>query len=185
MRIHILGASGSGTTTLGGRVSRELGCRQFDSDDYFWLKTEVPFTQKRPVDERRDLLMSDLHSCSDWVLSGCKNMWQDAYTDDLYDLVIFLYVPEDVRMARLKKRETGRFGKDAIEPGGYFHDDHNEFMDWAGSYDREDFDGRSKAMHEELLESFACPVLRLEGDSSADENLLSVLKFIEHISERK
>lgn len=50
--IHILGASGSGTTTLAKVLSDELGYAHFDSDDYFWIPTEPPFTTKRPLDER-------------------------------------------------------------------------------------------------------------------------------------
>ena len=38
-RIHILGASGSGTTTLGRALAERLQCRHFDTDDYFWLPT--------------------------------------------------------------------------------------------------------------------------------------------------
>lgn len=35
--IHIFGASGSGTTTLAEKISRELGYFHLDTDDYFWL----------------------------------------------------------------------------------------------------------------------------------------------------
>lgn len=33
--IHIFGASGSGTTTLGKRIADELGFKLMDTDDYF------------------------------------------------------------------------------------------------------------------------------------------------------
>ena len=38
--IHIFGASGSGTTTLAEKTSRELGYFHLDTDDYFWLPTD-------------------------------------------------------------------------------------------------------------------------------------------------
>ena len=38
--IHIFGASGSGTTTLAEKISRELGYFHLDTDDYFWLPTD-------------------------------------------------------------------------------------------------------------------------------------------------
>ena len=38
-RIHVFGASGSGTTTLGKRLSQYLNYSFFDSDNYFWLPT--------------------------------------------------------------------------------------------------------------------------------------------------
>jgi predicted kinase len=34
-RLHLLGASGSGTTTLGRALAQRLGCPHFDTDD--WL----------------------------------------------------------------------------------------------------------------------------------------------------
>jgi adenylate kinase family enzyme len=36
VRVHIFGASGSGTTTLGRTLAERLGVRFFDGDDYFW-----------------------------------------------------------------------------------------------------------------------------------------------------
>ena len=41
-RIHILGASGSGTTTLGRALAERLQCPHFDADDYFWVPTDPP-----------------------------------------------------------------------------------------------------------------------------------------------
>ena len=37
--IHIYGAAGSGTTTLGRKISEELGYKFMDTDDYFRLPT--------------------------------------------------------------------------------------------------------------------------------------------------
>ena len=39
--IHIFGASGSGTTTLGKKICEELGYTQMDTDDYFWMPTSL------------------------------------------------------------------------------------------------------------------------------------------------
>lgn len=38
---HIYGASGSGTSALGRKISRELGYRFMDTDDYYWLPTRL------------------------------------------------------------------------------------------------------------------------------------------------
>lgn len=48
MLIHIFGASGSGTSTLGRAVAAGLGWRFLDTDDFFWLPTDPPFTTPRP-----------------------------------------------------------------------------------------------------------------------------------------
>jgi len=41
-----LGAPGAGVPTLGRALGATLGLPYFDSDDYFWLSTEPPFTQR-------------------------------------------------------------------------------------------------------------------------------------------
>lgn len=44
--IHIYGASGSGTSTLGRLISEQLGYTFMDTDDYFWLPTNPKYIKK-------------------------------------------------------------------------------------------------------------------------------------------
>src|SRR6266567_2046417 len=115
-RIHILGASGSGTTTLGRALAERLQCPHFDTDDYFWFPTEPPFTHQRERTERAQLLMDDLTAHDAWVVSGSLCGWGDAVIP-LFALVVFLWISHDVRMARLRQREHARYGE-RILPGG-------------------------------------------------------------------
>lgn len=39
-RIHIFGASGSGTTTLANALSNNMNLPHYDTDDYFWIRTD-------------------------------------------------------------------------------------------------------------------------------------------------
>jgi adenylate kinase family enzyme len=48
-RLHILGASGSGTTTLGKAIANELAAPHFDTDDYYWLPTSSSPKPRRPT----------------------------------------------------------------------------------------------------------------------------------------
>lgn len=57
--VHIFGASGSSTTTLGEKISRELGYFHMDTDDYFWMPTDPKFTAKRPAAERIAFMRRD------------------------------------------------------------------------------------------------------------------------------
>ena len=88
-RIHILGASGSGTTTLGRALAERLQCPHFDTDDYFWLPTDPPYTQQRERTERQQLLMDDLTAHDAWVVSGSLCGWGDVAIP-LFELVVFL-----------------------------------------------------------------------------------------------
>jgi adenylate kinase family enzyme len=69
-RLHILGASGSGTTTLGMALSAHFGYTQLDTDDYFWEPTDPPFQRPRDRDARQTLLAAALDVHPRWVLSG-------------------------------------------------------------------------------------------------------------------
>jgi adenylate kinase family enzyme len=68
-RIHILRASGSGTTTLGRVLAEHLHFPHFDTADYFWQPTDPPFTQ-RECTARQQLLMDDITAQDSWVVSG-------------------------------------------------------------------------------------------------------------------
>ena len=102
MRIHVTGASGSGTTTLAGMLAEELKYPHFDSDDYFWAPSEVPYTVKRAAGERGVMIVSDLTANPDWVLSGCKANWAEADTDHLP--LFNLPGAEDDRVGRRRDR---------------------------------------------------------------------------------
>lgn len=159
-RVHLTGASGSGTTTLGARLADDLGVVHVDTDDAYWAETEVPFTVKRPVEARLAVLSERLGE-GGWVLSGSLMGWGEPVVEEA-DLMVFLTAPTEVRLARLKAREAERFGG-RIAEGGDMEQVHRGFIDWAASYDLPEFDGRSRTRHEAWLEDMGRPVLRLDG----------------------
>ena len=173
-RIHILGASGSGTTTLGAAVSSRLGIPHFDADDYYWLRTIPPYQEARPIAERVASLEFDLSAATKWILSGSCCGWGDFVVPSL-DLVIFMFIPPDIRLDRLRKREIKRYGKRALEPGGAMAKQHAEFMDWASKYDHADKRMRSRALHEEWLSSLPCEVLRIEESMTTGSQVGTVV----------
>jgi len=59
-RVHILGASGAGPTTLAQALAARLGCPHYDVDDYFWLPSDPPFQHIRDREARRAMLSADL-----------------------------------------------------------------------------------------------------------------------------
>lgn len=69
-RIHVFGASGSGTTTLGPELSNGFGHTHLDVDTYYWEATKPPFQVKRDPQLRRSLLSKALVRTQRWVLTG-------------------------------------------------------------------------------------------------------------------
>lgn len=160
-RVHILGASGSGTTTLGEAVAKRLGAPLFDSDSYFWLPSDPPFVSVRPQPQRLMLLLRDLPSQGGWVHSGSAIGWAKPL-EPLYDLIVYLHLDPALRLARLKRREHARYGS-RIAPDGDMTHTHAAFMKWAASYDTAGVEQRSRAAHEAWLARQTAPVLRLDA----------------------
>src|SRR5512143_2558702 len=127
-RIHVCGASGSGTTTLSRALSERLAVDHFDADEYFGAQTEPPFTQKHPPEKRVELLAADLDRADGWVLSGSMCGWGDVFARR-FTLAVYLRIPGDIRMQRLARRETERYGA-RIEPGGDMYEQSREFLAW-------------------------------------------------------
>jgi len=159
MRILIMGASGSGTTTLGRALATRHGFASYDSDDYYWLPSDPPFKQKRDRELRLALLLADLESAGSAVLSGSIVNWGDA-VEDSFSAIVFLTLPAPIRVARLRERELAQFG---------FVD--HWFLEWAAQYDEGRLEGRSRAIHEHWLSQRTCQILRIDGDLSVDERL--------------
>ena len=155
-RIHIVGAAGSGATTLGRAVATALGVPHHDTDDYLWLPSDPPYGEWRDRDERLALMRAIFIPRPDWVLSGSMDGW-DAGLDGMFDLVVFLRAPTDVRVARLRNREARRLGTDKLPL------DTEDFVEWAAQYDSDAREGRSLQIHLAWLATLTCPVLTLDG----------------------
>jgi adenylate kinase family enzyme len=175
--IHIIGASGAGTTTLAKALSVKIGYSHFDTDDYYWLPTKVPFTAKRNVEECKQLLKIALMKKKEWILSGSLCGWGDIFIPDFH-LVVYLSLPKEIRMQRLVSREKERAGKE-IEPDGRLYQKYCAFMAWARQYDEAGLDVRSRTLHNLWLSKLSCDVLRIEGDKSVEERLKIVLNYLD------
>jgi adenylate kinase family enzyme len=175
-RIHIAGASGTGTTTLGAELRKRLGIAHLDTDAFFWMPTDPPFTTRREVQDRIDMIEARISGQAGWVISGSLVPWGDVFIP-AFDLVVFLYVPPATRLPRILRREQERYGAQ-IEAGGRMHDAHLEFMEWSTSYDDPSFRRRSLAVHEAWLRDLTCPVLEIRDAPSVEESADRVLQAL-------
>jgi hypothetical protein len=170
-RLHVTGASGTGTTTLARALADYWSAPHADADDYFWLPTDPPYTVRRPEAERLKLMKRVFAPREAWVLSGSMLSWGESIVSEC-DAVVFLTLETEERMRRLRVREQVR-----QEHGGVDEQALEAFFTWARSYDDPDFDGRSRAAHERWLTSLDQPVLRLESAPGPDELRSAVLNW--------
>ncbi len=175
-RIHILGASGTGTSTLGRALADAWSVPLHDTDDYYWQPTEPPYTQARPPAERLALMQAMFLPRRAWVLSGSLMSWGQPILPQL-DLAVFLTLDPATRLNRLRLREANRYGAAAIAPGGPYHEGFKTFMAWAAQYDQNDpgFTGRNLTRHRAWLATLPCPVLELDSAAPLPDLVARVL----------
>ncbi|MCC2308871.1 AAA family ATPase [Cellulomonas chengniuliangii] len=170
-RVHVTGASGSGTTTLARRLADVWAVPHADTDDYFWLPTDPPFVQSRPPGERVALMRQVFLPRAAWVLSGSILDWGDEVIDR-FDAVVFLTLDPAERIRRLEARELARQERGQVDAEA-----HAAFMAWARGYDDPAFEGRSRVAHEKWLAALPCPVLRLDSALTTDQLCDEVLAW--------
>jgi adenylate kinase family enzyme len=172
-RLYVMGASCSGVSTLGSTLAARLGLPHLDVDDFYWMPTDPPYSVKRHPEDRVRLITQRQNDAEGWVLTGSFIGWGDALVR-VVDLIVFLWTPTAVRLARLAAREAERHGP-RILPGGDMHEAHCAFREWASRYDDPSFEGRNQAQHERWLNEQSAPVLRLRGERPPDELAQSVV----------
>jgi adenylate kinase family enzyme len=73
MKIYITGSSGSGTTTLGNKLSEKLNILKEDTDTFFWEPTNPPFTLQRDIKDLHKVF-NEFVAKDSFILSGdCLN----------------------------------------------------------------------------------------------------------------
>jgi len=181
MKIHIMGASCAGSTTLGNALSQQLNYPYFDTDDFFWEQTDPPFTLKRNRDKRIQMLGEALVSHPDHIVGGSLVSWGDEWLT-AFDLIAFLYVPPEIRLQRLKDREFERYGN-VIFTNSDRIQAYQKFVDWATAYDTNAITGRTLQVHENWLNKITCPILEIKGDTTVPQRIdliLNKLQVINH-----
>ena len=176
MKIHIFGASGSGTTTLGKALQQKLGYRHLDADEYYWEKTDPPFQVKVPLEKRNSRITKDFLGQENCIISGSMVSWGKEWAS-AFDLYVFLYLPPETRMQRLREREKERY-KEALSASEKIRTESNAFLDWASQYDDGTFQGRSLSIHLNWIEVLEGQVLKIEGDTTVLERVARTIAYI-------
>ena len=165
--IIIFGSAGSGKTTLGKIVARQLKVPYFDIDDYIWRKyTAIPFTVMYSRGEKASRLMEAISEHERFVMAGSMDSFNAPFVP-LFDLAVHMTADPQVRVARLHERELAVFGNRILE-GGDMYEEHRRFLDSASRYES---DGSPcLKTHLDWAAALPCEVLYLNGEDSLNEN---------------
>lgn len=174
--IHIFGASGSGTTTLGKFISTNFNFHQMDTDNYFWEKTNPPFLKKRNSEECINLILEEFNDFEQIVLSGSICGWGDQLIQ-YFSLAVELIVPSDIRYKRIMIRELNTFGDRVMSDGDMYMQNLN-FLEWAMGFDSYGPEHRSRIMHDAWIKKLNCPFLQIDGTKSLEEIGNQLIKYL-------
>ncbi len=108
-----------------------------------------------------------------WILSGTLLRWGDGLMP-LFDLVVFLRVPQEVRLARLAKRERERYGS-KIDPGGSQYASNEALMMLSRGYESGEAPVNNLANARQWLSRLTCRVIEIDGEPSLNESIATVL----------
>lgn len=165
--IIIIGPSGSGKTTHGKIAARKLGYPYFDVDDYIWKQnTDSPYTQMYTRDEKISRLSNDIAPYEHFVMAGSMSSFHYAF-DEMFEMMVLLYVSPDIRIERVHKRAIERFGEGVLE-GGDMYEAHMRFLNDNRRYEE---DGSPNMREQkEWMENMSCVKIELDGAAELEKN---------------
>lgn len=166
--IILLGANGSGKSTLGREIASILNIAYFDVEDYWFLTTDIPYTDIRPQEERNEMLLSDMKRSDSFVVSGDISGWGNEFLT-MFDIAVFLTATTEVRKKRIESRENERWGNRVCE-GGDMYESQKTFREFAAT--------RNVGLLEQRAIKYLCPLIRIDGTKTPKEIVDEILTYI-------
>ena len=107
MRIIICGLNGAGKSTLGKALAGRLNYEFRDIEDYYFPKIDdkYEYSIQRTDEEVAALLLKDLEENDDVVLASVRGNYSKQI-EKLFDLAVYIDIPKEIRMARVRKRSN-------------------------------------------------------------------------------
>lgn len=170
--IIVYGPNGSGKTTLGRELSRILGYRHMDIEDYFFEKSAIPYTVARSQEECRRLLLADMERYGSFVLTAVTGAFGPEITER-YSLAVCLSAPAELRMERIRQRAYEQHG-DRIREGGDMYEQEQKFLEFAAT--------RPLWKIDQWAETLICPIIPVDGTADWRANAEKIAKHIRSLS---
>jgi len=161
--ILICGLNGSGKTTVGKILANKLGFYFIDNENLFFSRAsnDEPYANPKSRGEVTAMLMEEVRSHPNFVFAAVKG---DYGTEILpyYSLAVVIEVPKNIRMERIRSRSYAKFG-DRMLSGGDLYEQEEHFFSLAQS--------RPEDLTEKWVQTLHCPIIRINGTKSVEENV--------------
>lgn len=171
-RIAIVGGNGSGKTTLGATLSRVLNYKHMDIEDYYFEDAEIPYSKSRTSKEVLLLMEQDAMKYPKFIISAV-NADLGEKINSLYECVIYLNVPLDIRLKRVKQRAYDKFGDRVLE-GGDMYEQEQGFFDFVVK--------RTMEKTDEWVKCIPCPIIYVDGTKPIDDTIEVLLSKLENLA---
>ena len=159
--ICVCGLNGSGKTTLACALAEELNFKHMDIEQYYFISTDNPYASSRTRGEVELLLLEDIKQNPCFVFSAVNGDMTPEINEN-YALVVYLDVPLDTRMKRIRQRAIAKFG-DRVLIGGDMYEQEEKFFAYAKN--------RNPEKIENWLKTISHKVIRLDGTKPIHENV--------------
>lgn len=160
----VFGANGSGKTTLGRELASILGFKHMDIEDYYFEKSEVPYTKARSREDFLNLMLADIEKYHSFVITTVIGDLGDKIPQ-MYEFGVYLSAPFELRMKRVKQRSIELYGERVCE-GGDMYEQELKFFDYVAS--------RSLSKIDEWSETLTCPIIRIDGTKDWRTNAANI-----------
>lgn len=172
MGILMCGLNGAGKSTLGRALAERLGFHFIDNEDLYFPKTDPSYLYAAPRmrGEVEKLLLYEIKEHENFVFASVKGDY-GAEVVSFFRYAVWMEVPRDIRLQRVRDRSFQKFG-DRILPDGDLYEREEQFFDFVAS--------RAEDTVEEWVRTLRCPVIRVDGTNSAEENIAYILTRIQN-----
>lgn len=169
--IVICGLNGTGKSTLGKALAGKLKFHFIDNEELYFPKTDPCYTYASPRtrEEVEKLLFSEIKTHENFVFASVKGDYGEAIYP-FFQYAVLIIVPKDIRIQRVKNRSFHKFGNRML-PGGDLYEQEEKFFDFVKS--------REESVVEEWVRSLNCPIMRVDGTKSIEENTKIIIEQIQ------
>lgn len=169
--IVVCGLNGAGKSTFGKALAEKLDFYFIDNEDLYFPKTTSGYIYASPRtrEEVGKLLFREIRAHENFVFASVKGDYgENVYP--FFQYAILINVPKDIRIQRVRNRSFQKFGNRMLI-GGDLYEQEESFFNLVKS--------RPENMVEEWVQSLKCPVLRIDGTKSMEENVDFIIEQIQ------
>ena len=169
--IIICGLNGTGKSTLGMALAKELKFHFIDNEDLFFPKKNPKYMYASPRShvEVGKLLLTEIKAHENFIFASVKG----DYGENIYPFfqyAVLIDVPKEIRIQRVKNRSFQKFGNRML-PGGDLYEVEERFLSLVKS--------RAENTVEEWIQSLSCPIIRIDGTRPIKENIHFIIDHIQ------